>query len=184
MEDSPSSFTVSSPRRTLSLLKRERRAAAWPLPDQERKGAGAGAPVGPKPSEVYGFVGAISTVIATGELIKMKQRIVQILIRFLVWAYTPEPWLHALGITYYPSKFWALAVPAYAIVANILAMAFYLGLNFASTPPPTSFATLFDEHTREPSALVASEDGVEKPIEPISDLSIAEVNDLMFGNIS
>ncbi|CAA7405007.1 unnamed protein product [Spirodela intermedia] len=170
MEDSPSSFTVSSPRRTLSLLKRERRAAAWPLPDQERKGAGAGAPVGPKPSEVYGFVGAISTVIATAV--------------FLVWAYTPEPWLHALGITYYPSKFWALAVPAYAIVANILAMAFYLGLNFASTPPPTSFATLFDEHTREPSALVASEDGVEKPIEPISDLSIAEVNDLMFGNIS
>ena len=98
---------------------------------------------------------------------------------FLVWAYTPEPWLHALGITYYPSKwafflqfsaawrgfsdififswyflqfsltdgssirYWALAVPAYAIMAIVLSLAFYLGLNFISTPPPTSFATLF-----------------------------------------
>ncbi|KAG1354317.1 hypothetical protein COCNU_07G004290 [Cocos nucifera] len=45
---------------------------------------------GPKPSEVYGFVDAITTVIAA--------------VIFLVWAYTPEPWLHYLGITYYPSN--------------------------------------------------------------------------------
>lgn len=75
MEDPLSSFTVSSPRRTLSLLKRGRRAAAWPLPDQEGKGAGGGSPASPKPSEVYGFVGAISTVIATGKLTTTNQRI-------------------------------------------------------------------------------------------------------------
>ena len=40
-------------------------------------------------------------------------------------------------------RYWALAVPAYAIMAIVLSLAFYLGLNFISTPPPTSFATLF-----------------------------------------
>ncbi|XP_078447284.1 phosphatidylinositol N-acetylglucosaminyltransferase subunit P-like [Wolffia australiana] len=125
---------------------------------------------GAKPTEVYGFVGAISTVITTAV--------------FLVWAYTPEPWLHALGITYYPSKFWALAAPAYAIVGTILALIFYLGLNFMSTPPPTSFATIFDEQSRYCSSPVERGDETEKPIDPISDISITEVNYLMFGGIS
>jgi phosphatidylinositol glycan class P protein len=39
---------------------------------------------------VYGFVGSITTVIATAV--------------YLAWAYTPEPWLNSLGITYYPTK--------------------------------------------------------------------------------
>jgi phosphatidylinositol glycan class P protein len=40
---------------------------------------------------VYGFVGSITTVIATAV--------------YLAWAYTPEPVLRSLGITYYPSKY-------------------------------------------------------------------------------
>ncbi|WMV11073.1 hypothetical protein MTR67_004458 [Solanum verrucosum] len=40
--------------------------------------------------EVYGFVGSITTVVAT--------------VLFLVWAYLPEHWLHSLGIVYYPSS--------------------------------------------------------------------------------
>nr|XP_029120017.1 uncharacterized protein LOC105043892 [Elaeis guineensis] len=58
--------------------------------DPVEKAPGFAEEHGPKPSEVYGFVGAITTVIAT--------------VIFSVWAYTPEPWLHYLGITYYPSK--------------------------------------------------------------------------------
>lgn len=120
---------------------------------------------GPKTSEVYGFVGSITTVIAT--------------VIFLVWAYTPEPWLHYVGITYYPSKYWALAVPTFGIVMLVLTMAFYLGLNFMVTPPPTSLNTMFDEYSRECSTFTFS--GVEQPIEPISDIGINQINDLMFG---
>ena len=29
---------------------------------------------------------------------------------FLLWAYLPEHVLHDLGVTYYPSKYWAVAV--------------------------------------------------------------------------
>ncbi|KAG0461931.1 hypothetical protein HPP92_020407 [Vanilla planifolia] len=91
---SPTSLVVSSPRRTLSLL-RERRSTVFTHDVKEREAAasptaGFAEEHGPKPSEVYGFVGSITTVIAT--------------VIYLTWAYIPESWLHSVGITYYPSK--------------------------------------------------------------------------------
>jgi hypothetical protein len=75
---SPTTLVVSSPRRTLSLL-RERRSSASSSDvafsfnhDRlrraagDRSAAGFAGEHGPKPSEVYGFVGSITTVIATG----------------------------------------------------------------------------------------------------------------------
>ncbi|KAH8682150.1 PIG-P-domain-containing protein [Xylariales sp. PMI_506] len=35
---------------------------------------------------------------------------------YLLWAYLPSPFLHALGIFYYPDRWWALAVPAYIVM--------------------------------------------------------------------
>ncbi|GJN26021.1 hypothetical protein PR202_gb13916 [Eleusine coracana subsp. coracana] len=120
------SLVVRSPRQTVGLL-RNRRRHRDPFPRSPSFAAGDH---GPKPSEVYGFVGSITTVIATAV--------------YLAWAYMPEPWLHSLGITYYPSKYWALAVPSFVIVAVALSMAIYMGFNFLATPPPTSFNTIFD----------------------------------------
>ncbi|CAL9091064.1 unnamed protein product [Musa textilis] len=166
---SPTSLVVSSPRRTLSLL-RERRQK-HPIPDPDEKTAASAAAAfaeehGPKPSEVYGFVGCITTVIAA--------------VIFMVWAYTPEPWLHSLGITYYPSKYWAIAIPSFLIVTVVLAMVSYLGLNFMVTPLPTSFNIMFDEYSRERST-VTSLGGEECPIEPISDIGVDQINNIMFG---
>lgn len=66
---SPTSLVVNSPRRTLSLL-RERRHK-HPALDPDKKptvsfAAGFAEEHGPKPSEVYGFVGSITTVLAAG----------------------------------------------------------------------------------------------------------------------
>ncbi len=36
---------------------------------------------------------------------------------FLAWAFVPEAALHALGATYYPDKWWALAAPAWLCAA-------------------------------------------------------------------
>ncbi|KAF8380665.1 hypothetical protein HHK36_028155 [Tetracentron sinense] len=158
--------SLNSPKRILSLTK-ERATVSFPDPDDKVSGFAVSEEHGPKPSEVYGFVGSISTVVTT--------------VIFLVWAYVPEPWLHSVGITYYPSRYWALAVPAYAMVTIVLAMGFYLGLNFMATPPPTSLNTMFDDYSREPSSSVPSVEGDELPIEPISDIGINQVNDLMFN---
>lgn len=101
---SPTSLVVRSPRQTLSLL-RNRRPHRHREPSRSPSTSFA---AGPKPSEVYGFVGSITTVTATAV--------------YLVWAYTPEPYLRSLGITYYPSKYWALAVPSFVMVAVALSM--------------------------------------------------------------
>jgi phosphatidylinositol glycan class P protein len=35
---------------------------------------------------------------------------------YLLWAYLPSPFLHQLGIHYYPNRWWALAIPAWLVV--------------------------------------------------------------------
>lgn len=53
--------------------------------------------------------------------------------------YNSFMWMFKLA----PCRYWALAVPTYIVVTVALALAFYIGLNFLSTPPPTSLNTLF-----------------------------------------
>jgi hypothetical protein len=55
---------------------------------------------------VYGFVGSITTVIATAV--------------YLAWAYTPEPVLRSVGITYYPSKYDTLLFSASPLTVHDL----------------------------------------------------------------
>nr|GMD62498.1 phosphatidylinositol N-acetylglucosaminyltransferase subunit P-like [Ipomoea batatas] len=167
MEDPHS---VNSPRRILSLTQNRRATVLFPDSNNKVSTFGVPADYGPKPSEVYGFVGSISTVVAT--------------VIFLVWAYVPENWLHSVGIFYYPSRYWALAVPAYLMVTVVLAITFYIGLNFMATPPPASFNTLFDEFSREPlpSSALTDDDDDERPIDPISDIGIDQINNIMFNN--
>lgn len=35
---------------------------------------------------------------------------------YLLWSYLPSPFLHALGIHYYPDRWWSLAVPSFIVV--------------------------------------------------------------------
>ncbi|OWM83670.1 phosphatidylinositol N-acetylglucosaminyltransferase subunit P [Punica granatum] len=162
--------SVSSPRRILSLSKKKKAIFYFSDSEDKTSGFGVSGEHGPKTSEVYGFVGSITTIGAT--------------VIFLTWAYVPEHWLPAIGIFYYPSRYWALAIPVYVMVTVVLALGFYVGLNFMSTPPPTSINTLFDEFSREPSSSSLLADGDELPIEPISDIGIDEINRRMFGSVN
>ncbi|KAF2238471.1 PIG-P-domain-containing protein, partial [Viridothelium virens] len=40
-------------------------------------------------------------------------------IGYLLWAYLPSALLHQLGIRYYPNRWWALALPAWGVVALV-----------------------------------------------------------------
>lgn len=79
-------------------------------------------------------------------------------------------------------RYWAVAMPTYIMVTVLLALGFYLGLNLMATPPPTSLNTIFDEYSREPSSFVPSLKE-EQPIEPISDIGVNHINDLMFNDV-
>ena len=43
------------------------------------------------------------------------------------------------------------------------------------------FILFIDEYSREPNTFIPSEE-MEKPIDPISDVGIDQINHLMFGN--
>lgn len=60
-------YSVNSPRRVLSLSRRRNETPSISKFDKGQE-FGSSGEHGPKPSEVYGFVGAITTVVATGML--------------------------------------------------------------------------------------------------------------------
>ncbi|KAI0126412.1 PIG-P-domain-containing protein [Xylariales sp. AK1849] len=65
---------------------------------------------------------------------------------YLLWAYLPSPFLHALGIFYYPNRWWALAVPAFLVMLIV-----YIYIALASynteylTVPLGSLETVVDD---------------------------------------
>lgn len=68
MQEMEDPYSVSSPRRILSLSKKRRATVSFLEADERTSGFGVSGEHGPKPSEVYGFVGSITTVIATGPI--------------------------------------------------------------------------------------------------------------------
>lgn len=66
---------------------------------------------------------------------------------FAAWAILPGKTLHALGVTYYPSRYYAIALPAYVLVVYVLSGIVYIGLNLLSTKEPEDIATIRDDHT-------------------------------------
>ncbi|KAI7931210.1 PIG-P domain-containing protein [Pyricularia oryzae] len=64
--------------------------------------------------EYYGFVLYVLSWVA--------------LLIYLLWAFLPSPVLHAVGIYYYPSRWWALAVPGFLVMLIVyiyVALALY-----------------------------------------------------------
>ncbi|KAK8167277.1 PIG-P [Phyllosticta citribraziliensis] len=65
---------------------------------------------------------------------------------YLLWAYLPRPFLHQLGIYYYPNRWWALAVPAWLVILVVyiyVALASY-NLGYL-TLPMRSIENLVDD---------------------------------------
>ncbi|CAN7062704.1 unnamed protein product [Brassica rapa subsp. trilocularis] len=161
---------VNSPRLVLTFSKRKKQKPDFQDSDMIRSSPFRTSQVhGSKHSEVYGFVGSISTVVAT--------------VIFLIWAYVPDKLLESIRIRYYPSRYWALATPTYLMMTLLLGLAFYIGLNFTTTPHPTSLNTLFDEYSLELGEFDPQmEEGDERPIDPISDIDITSFSYVMFSS--
>jgi phosphatidylinositol glycan class P protein len=74
---------------------------------------------------------------------------------YLLWSYLPSPFLHALGIYYYPNRWWSLAVPSFLVMLLV-----YIYVALASyntgylTLPLGSIDTIIDD-----AANVATIDG-------------------------
>lgn len=70
---------------------------------------------------------------------------------WILWAYTPDWVLHSLGITYYPDRYWAIALPMYALSLVAYCIIIYNAWNLCNTNPFESYYTI----RGEPSARTA-----------------------------
>ncbi|KAI8926924.1 PIG-P-domain-containing protein [Entophlyctis helioformis] len=84
--------------------------------------------------EYYGFVLYLSSIVA--------------FIVYIIWAVFPDKGLRSIGITYYPSRQWALVIPIWILGLIPFTIAMFTAINLLNTPPFDSFLTLTDEHAR------------------------------------
>lgn len=72
---------------------------------------------------------------------------------YLLWAYLPASWLKSLDISFFPSRWWALAIPAYTVMLLIyIYVALALYNTEVLTVPPTSLTTITDVQAKVPNA--------------------------------
>ncbi|KAF4958585.1 hypothetical protein FGADI_2282 [Fusarium gaditjirri] len=64
---------------------------------------------------------------------------------YLLWGYLPSPFLHALGIYYYPNRWWALAIPAFIVMTVVYIYVALAAFNTEMlTVPLSSVETVVD----------------------------------------
>lgn len=118
----PDSSDVETPNDTEAAVAHSARRA-HPLP-----------PTSPKvPTyEYYGFVLYLASTIA--------------FLIYILWSYLPSPFLHALGVTYYPNRWWSLAIPAWIVMLLVFIYIALLSYNVEYlTLPMTSLECMVDE---------------------------------------
>lgn len=119
----------------------------------------------PNITEIYGFAIFSFTIISYGI--------------FILWAFIPEEILHYLGVSYYPSKYWAIALPSYMIFSGLLGLLGYVAMCLIKTPPLDSFSTFTDTHARKPRDRSQRKNlGGHGKVPAVSDLPLSVINKL------
>ena len=124
--------------------------------------------------EIYGFVGWIVTFV--------------ILFLYLSYAYIPDEWLHIIGVTYYPDKYWAMAIPCFLCVVWITFFLWNYFYYHYNSYPLDDLRCIEDNRTkylkRENIVLGSWENKNPKKTDPIvpivRDLPLEIVNEMLF----
>ncbi|KAI1082041.1 PIG-P-domain-containing protein [Whalleya microplaca] len=101
---------------------------------------------------------------------------------YLLWSYLPSPFLHALGIYYYPNRWWALAIPSFIVM---LLVYIYVALAAYNTEiltlPMTSLETIVDGAAQV--ATIDSKGRIRRPSEVKNQISEETAKRLDWRNL-
>ncbi|KAG0237619.1 hypothetical protein BGW42_000446 [Actinomortierella wolfii] len=103
-------------------------------------------------------------------------------VMYLAWAYLPKEMLDSLGITYYPSKYWALALPIWLFVLVIYLYIVFFAVNLYNTASFDSFHTITDEHAN-PLETTSSAALTDDFVPDLMDIPIGLVNAALYQHI-
>ncbi|ORX54099.1 PIG-P-domain-containing protein [Hesseltinella vesiculosa] len=118
--------------------------------------------------EYYGFVMYLASFVVVG--------------LYIVWAYVPDHILHGLGITYYPSRYWAMAIPTWVMTFVWFIFFYFMTYNLMNTPPFDSLDCITDEHAMimERSKIPPLEDRPLDYMPELHDIPITVVNAYLY----
>lgn len=98
---------------------------------------------------------------------------------YALWAYVPAETLASVGVTYYPSKYWATAVPLWFCLALVFACVAYECSNMLMVLPLDSSKNVTDEFAK---VSVPREQVQIGSILPLADLPLDQVCNRLYGS--
>jgi len=101
------------------------------------------------------------------------------LVLYLIWAIIPSKVIHLIGLTYIPSKYWAIAFPVFVVTLILMfSVCFYPSVNYLFTPQLNSSQTLTDKSSRKS---YSTREKTFKGIPPLSDLPLDFVSNQLYS---
>lgn len=99
-------------------------------------------------------------------------------IMFIVWSTSPEDLLHRFQFTYYPDRYWAVALPAIVSMFFLYYVIMYYLSSLRNTKPLTSAFCITDQDARQQgkTSLGGLSDGNGSSIPPIADIPVNVVS--------
>ncbi len=114
---------------------------------------------------IYSFVAWIATFV--------------VYIVFFLWAVLPYDFLYHYGITYYPSRYYAIALPAYIIVVYFVVNLSYIGWNMLSTLEPEDYGTFRDTNGTKSASPIYVRCGGKDGIPNMGDIDPMQISKLL-----
>ncbi|CAG8506076.1 23320_t:CDS:2, partial [Racocetra persica] len=103
---------------------------------------------------------------------------------YLLWAYLPKEILESLGITYYPDRYWALALPVWSFVLVLFIFVAFISINFLNTAPLDSFNTITDDSANVGQNLSELSGIADDFVPELHDIPIGIVNACLYQKIA
>lgn len=119
-------------------------------------------------TSVYGFV---SLALLSG-----------VYLAYLVWAYVPDRVLEGWGLTHHPNKYWAIALPAFAVMTTIFYVVTYIGLGLVATAAPGSLSSVTDRYARPIDGAMLLQLGSPEATPAHADMDVSVASRLLYSS--